>query len=246
MSLLSQVSLQDLAKIQNKIFDQTKKSQSLEHAAHEYVAGLYGEFSESIVLVRHFVTIPFEKLPNFNKDFVLKLADTAGISEKIKNDTPVLSLLGTCGEVDDWNDRLKSKGHIGIPLVSADFIDKIPMMSRLLKQLGVSLDWIDSKDTSLVLKTFGNLSGVFYVSDAKTELDNQGRKIIASQDFVEKYGVKTVFGIGGCYLGTTKFFTTILFLRETINKELAERFMLQANKFKTSTHELVESGKIFS
>ncbi len=120
------------------------------------------------------------------------------------------------------------------------------MMSRLLKQLGCGIDWIDSTDTELVAKTFKNLSGVFFVQDASTENDNEGRRIIAAQDFVAEENVKTVFGIGGCYLGTSIFFTTIVFVREFLDKERVERFMLQANKFKTATLRLVTEGKIFA
>ncbi|MGA8240235.1 MAG: hypothetical protein WB818_06640, partial [Desulfobacterales bacterium] len=75
---------------------------------------------------------------------------------------------------------------------------------------------------------------------------NKGRKIIAAQDFVEEEKVKTVFGVGGCYLGTSLFFTTIVFVREFVDKDMVERFMLQANKFKTATLRLVIKGKIFA
>jgi len=40
------------------------------------------------------------------------------------------------------------------------------------------------------LKTFKSISGVFYVKDAETEVDNRGRKIIAAQDFVKEEKVK--------------------------------------------------------
>ncbi|MBU0768101.1 MAG: hypothetical protein KJ687_03275, partial [Proteobacteria bacterium] len=79
-----------------------------------------------------------------------------------------------------------------------------------------------------------------------TELDNKGRKIITAQDFVEEENVKTVFGIGGCYIGTSIFFTTIIFCREFLEKNIVDRFMLQANKFKTATLSLVNEGKIFA
>jgi len=246
MDLLSKSSLENLVAIQNNISEKVKGAQNLENAAQEYMSILYNRFAESIVLARFYVTVPFKNLPETNRQFVTTLAQAKGINDLIKDETLVLSLLGTRGQKDEWNDRKKSKGHVGIPLASADFIDKIPMMSRLLKQLGAELNWINSNDTGLVAKTFKNVSGVFYVRDAKAETDTQGRKIIAAQDFVEEFGVKTVFGIGGCYLGTATFFTTIIFLRETIEKELAERFMLQANKFKTATNLIVEEEKVFN
>ncbi len=246
MALIGKLSLKELVDLNDKLTGQLTGCTALEDAAQEYMSILYEALSESIILARLFATIPFEELPEQNKEFVRDLAQSTGISELIKERTLVLSLLGSKGAKPEWNDRRNSKGHIGIPLASSDFIDRIPMMSRLLKQLGGGIDWIDSNDTELVAKTFKGLSGVFFVRDASTEEDNKGRKIIAAQDFVEEEKVKTVFGIGGCYLGTSLFFTTIVFVREFLDKDMVERFMLQANKFKTATLRLVNQGKIFA
>lgn len=243
---ISELSLEELVDLNNKLTDKLAGCNALEDAAQQYMSVLYEAASDSIILSRLFATIPFEELPESNKKFVKNLAQSAGISELIKERTLVLTLLGSRGVKPEWNDRRNSQGHIGIPLASSDFIGRIPMMSRLLKQLGCGIDWIDSNDTELVLRTFKNLSGIFFVRDALTEEDNNGRKIIAAQDFVEKEKVKTVFGIGGCYLGTTLFFTNIVFVREFLEKDKIERFMLQANKFKTATLRLVNEGKIFT
>ena len=50
----------------------------------------------------------------------------------------------------------KSKEHMGIPLISSAFVGAIPMISRLLKELGVPLDWIDSHDSEIIKKTVGS------------------------------------------------------------------------------------------
>lgn len=246
MARISKLSLEELISLQDKITEQVSGCLVLEDAAQQYMSILYETFSESIVLARLFAAVPFEELPEANKGFVMTLAESGSISDLIQSRTLVLSLLGSRGEKPAWNDRRNSEGHVGIPLASPDFIDRVPMISRLLKELGAGIDWIDSNDTEIVSRTFENLSGVFYVCDAKTEVDSQGRKIIAAQDFVDKNSVVTVFGVGGCYLGTLLFFTTIIFLREHIERSLAERFMLQANKFKTATLEPAIEGKIFA
>lgn len=246
MALISKLSLQELVDLNHKIVGQAAECTSLEDAAQKYMSILYEALSEAIILSRLFATISFEELPSPNKEFVKNLAQSTGVSELIKERTLVLSLLGSRGAKPEWNDRRNSQEHIGIPLASSDFIDRIPMMSRLLKQLGCGIDWIDKNDTGLVAKSFKDLSGVFFVRDASNEKDNKGRKIIAAQDFVEEEKVKTVFGIGGCYLGTSLFFTNIVFVREFLNKDMAERFMLQANKFKTATLKLVTERKIFA
>ncbi len=246
MKPINDLSREDYLELQDKIADQAAGCAVLEEAAQRYMSVLYETFHDSIVLTRFFATIPYGKIPEKNKAFVLKLAQSVGLAERISDETLILSLLGSRGGESAWNDRRQSQGHVGIPLVSSDFIDKIPMMSRLLKQLGAGIDWIDAYDTQLVAKTFENLSGVFYVRDAEVEVDNQGRKIIAAQEFVKDKGVKTVYGIGGCYMGYSLFFATVVFLRQCLDKEKVERFMIQANKFKAVTLELVDEGKIFA
>ncbi len=246
MSRVSALSMETTLALQDKVMERAAGCGVLEEAAQGYMSVIYEALRESVVLARLFATIPYRDLPEPNKEFVTTLACSAGIADLIEDTTLVLSLLGSRGDKPEWNDRRQSKGHVGIPLVSSDFISRIPMMSRLLKQLGAGLDWIDVKDTALVARTFEDLGGVFYVRDAASELDSEGRKIIAAQDFVDSEGVKTVFGIGGCYMGTSMFFSTIVFLREAIDKEVAERFMLQAYKFKTATLDLVDEGKFFA
>lgn len=246
MSLISTLTTEDLKLLQDEIAEKARPCPNLETAAQTYVSILYDRLSDSIVLARFFATIPFQQLPPTNRTAVQSLADTAGIMDQLKESTLILTLLGTRGVKPDWNDRRLSKGHIGIPLVSAAFIDAIPMISQLLNQLGFRLDWIDCNDSQLVMRTAGILSGVFYVRDAKTEVNNKGQKIIAAQDFVESQAIKTVFGIGGAFLGSSMFFTTIVFLRETVEKDIVDRFMLHANKFKTATMAVVNAGKIFS
>ena len=103
-------------------------SQHLENAAQELATALHTQFDESVVIARVFVTVPFAALPKSNKDFVRKLAESAGANEDLKAGTPVLSLIGTHGQEEDWDDRRKSKGHVGIPLISSSFVGTIPMI----------------------------------------------------------------------------------------------------------------------
>jgi hypothetical protein len=244
MAMISTLSYTDIVDLQKRIKD-IGGCDTLADAAQQYVSILYDELKDSIILTRLFATIPFENLPESNKEFVISLAQSSDLSKQIKNDTLVLSLLGTRGAKPEWNDRLESKGHVGIPLASSDFIDRIPMVSRLLTQLGAGIDWIDKADTKIVANVFKNISGVFYVKDAETEVDSKGRKIIPAQDFVIEEGVKSVFGIGGCYVNTSLFFTSIIFLRESIEKRVAEQFEFHANKFKIATIGPVVKGRIF-
>ena len=244
MSRITEIGQDEHLQMQRDLQAQTRSAVWFEEAAQTYSSLLWDKLGESLVLVRIFATVPYGKLPARNREFVDKLAGSAGIGGLIGDDTLVLSLMGTRGKQAEWNDRRSSQGHVGIPLASADFIDAIPMMSRLLKQMGLGLDWIDKRDTSLVAKTLGATSGVFYVRQAKEETDIQGRKIIAAQDFVENHGVQTVFGLGGGFVGTSTFMTSIIFCSEELEKEQAEAFMPQVNRMKVSTMGLVKAGKL--
>jgi GAF domain-containing protein len=219
-------------------------STSLEAAAQEYTQLVYEALHESVVLLRVFATVPARDLPAANRAFVEALTQSAG--QQLHDDTLVLSLLGSMGVEPAWCDRRRSTGHVGIPLVSREFVTKIPMISRLLHQLGIELDWFERNDTAIVGQSFGLQSGVFYVDDAATAVDRQGRSIITAQEFVANYGVRTVYGVGGGYVGTPVYTTIITFCREHVEQAQAEQFRTHIDRFKAETEMLAKQGRIFS
>jgi hypothetical protein len=221
------------------------ESSHLENAAQSLAAAVHAKFDESVVVARVFVTVPFGELPEANRQFVTSLAKGASAAADLKDDTPVLSLVGTHGQESDWNDRRSSKGHVGIPLISSAFVGAIPMISRLLKELGVPIDWIDSPSTEVIVKTIGSSAGLFFVDDAATARDQEGRKIIAAQDFVKKYGVQSVFGTGGAY-PNGQMVTVVVFCREAFARSTAEHFMALTDFFKGSTAALAEPKRVFA
>lgn len=217
--------------------------ESLEEASKVLTTTVYTAFQDSLVLARVFLTVPFDALLPAYKKFVTKLAEEKGA--KVEGDTSVLALLGTRGQETDWNDPGKSQGHMGIPLVSSSFVDAIPMISRLLKELGVPLEWVDKHDTQMIQRVLGGSAGVFYVEDAAEATDAQGRKIIAAQDFVVKYKVKSVFGTGAAYSGEL-ILVIVLFCRDTVPRRVADLLPILKDSFKSKTAALVEQGKIFA
>ena len=221
-----------------------EQSNYLEEAAQELATALYTRFEESIVIARVFVTVPFDGLPTKNKEFVRKLAESADTPSDLKGTTPVLSLIGTYGEEEDWCDRRKSKGHLGIPLISSAFVRAIPMMSRLLRELGIPLDWIDSHESEIIVETIGRTVGLFFVENAAEAVDDEGRSIITAQDFVSSHKVKSVFGTGGAY-SKGQMLVIIAFCRNAIPRATAERFLPLSTFFQSKTTSLVETGKIF-
>ena len=223
-----------------------QQSKCLEEAAQELATALHNQFAESVVLARVFFSVSFDSMPPINKGFVRRLVESAGAASGLKGTTPVLSLIGTHGQESDWNDRRKSKGHMGIPLISSVFVDAIPMISRLLKELGVPLDWVDSHDSEIIKNTLGGPSvGLFFVENAAEATDHEGRKIIAAQDFVSPYDVKSVFGTGEEYSGG-QILVVVLFCRDGFSRATAERFQALTSLFKRKTTFLVGATKIFS
>ncbi|HEX9921206.1 MAG TPA: hypothetical protein VGD99_00960 [Anaerolineae bacterium] len=225
-----------------------KDCRSLEEAAQKCIDTIYEEFKESLVLLRMFVSVSYSELPRFNQKFVTNLAEEKGIVLELKNETPILCLIGTRGEEPEWNEWRKSKGHIGIPLVSTEFIETIPMVSRLLSDLGLNLNWINNPDSGLDMDVSGNnIAGIFFVEDAKESTDSKKRKIIPMQDFVKTHNVCTVFGIGGRYmLGRKNIVTVIFFTKEKFSKATTHQFVSLINLFKISTMKFVSQNRIFS
>lgn len=162
----------------------------------------------------------------------------------VKSDTKILALLGTYGKNHEWSSPTLSKGHAAIPLLSGSFIESIPMMNGLFNQLGVNLSFDKTNDSNK--KNSSSFSGIFYIKNASQEVDDKGRKIIANQEFVRKYDVKSVFGFGGGYMESNEFFTSIVFLSEQIKRSSAETLSLLGNNFKMATKELVGQERYFN
>jgi len=241
--LISKLSVRDIGEVQTKLEKKLEKATCLQEAAQIFVEDIYEIFSESIVLLRLFVTITKGELPVRIQSFVEKLAKNADLN--LEESSYVLTLLGSTGENPDWNKIENSKAHQGIPLATSDFVNSIPMMSALLEQLGFKLGWIRG-EAEIVTEKIGMISGTFYVKEAGTAKDSKGRLIIAAQDFVKFYKVETVFGVGGGYLVADKFLTTICFLREPIERKIAFLFQGLANLFKFKTQKFVKDKvKIF-
>jgi hypothetical protein len=241
---IEQATASTITELWTKVEPRVKQSKSLEEAAQALATALHTQFQESVVLARVYFTVPFGALPGTNKAFVQKLAESADSASDLKATTPVLSLIGTAGQEVDWNDRRKSKNHVGIPLTSSAFVDAIPMISRLLKELGVPLDWVDTQDAEIV-KKMDRAAGLFFVENAAEATDHQGRKIIPAQDFVSGHNVKTVFGVGGGYAGG-QIVVVVAFCRDLIPRASAERFVALRDAFKGNTSSLVETAKVFS
>ena len=70
-------------------------------------------------------------------------------------------------------------------------------------------------------------------------------KVIAMQDFVTDYNVKSVFGIGGAYDGG-QLLVIVIFCRNALSRITAEYLLTLANLFKSQTNSLVDDQRIFT
>ena len=246
MARIADFSGADILTLQDDLRAGARASLTLEEAAQRAVTILYEALSESAVLVRLFATLPYAELPADLQRRVSELACINGCEEAIRDDALVLTLLGTRGTQAEWNSRAQSVGHAGIPLVSAGFVEAIPMVSRLLRELGVDLRWFDEQDRSAVEKKLvGGLAGLFYVRDAASALDHRGRTVIPAQDFVAAHGVKTVFGLGSVHTGGTVL-TLLVFTRDILEKAEVEQYVRLVQSIKATTAALVAQRRWFA
>jgi hypothetical protein len=216
-------------------------AKALEQAAQLLASLVATEFVESVVLARVYATLRFESLPHENRQFARNAGNTAPLDPGV----PVLSLMGTYGDSADWRDRRSSRGHVGFPLLSRDFVSSRPMMASLLSGLGLMPQSFDRRlararsDAQPIAA-----SSVFHVFDAQTARDTEGRHIISSQPFVSAYSVKTVFGLGGTWPNGS-LVACVVFTREALPRANVRRFAPMLGVFRACTTSLVMNERFF-
>jgi hypothetical protein len=235
----------ETAEILEKIRPGIEQASSLQDALQVLTTTLMGDYADSVALVRAFVTVSFDTLPAPKKEFVQNIVKNAANLDTIPDDTPVLSLLATSGQEPDWNDVDKSERHTGIPLMSDEFVAEIPMVSRLLTDLGIAAD-LGVDEGSTYSDDPRSSVRAFYVGDALTDADARGRKVIVNQEFVEQYGIKTVFGGGGAYPNFSKNVLAIIFFtKEHVESDVATAFEPFIASVQAITEKFLANDRIF-
>ena len=107
------------------------------------------------------------------------------------------------------------------------------------------MDWVDSHDARIIVEILSEAEGLFFVEDAGEAIDQEGRKIIAAQDFVSSYKVKSVFGTGGVY-PNGQMIVVVVFCRDSFARAQAVHFLSLIQSFKGETTSLTGSAAIFS
>ena len=196
-----------------------KDAESLEEAANTIVQLIDERCinpesgAKSSVLVRFYKTHEYGGLPSDLRRFVDALLGTAPPSAM-----RCLTLMATVGQEPAWNDRRQSHGHQAIPLPSADFVEKAPMIRQLIADIGLDIEDVVRGTARPPRPGDSRNYDVFHVEHA------EGSPHIPAQgDFVKRYGVKSVVGFGGL-LKSGELFAVIVFSRDHIPSDSASRF----------------------
>jgi hypothetical protein len=192
---------------------------SMAGAAQRVVDFFYRELVDergapACALVRFFKTARFDALDADQQEFALKAAGSAALEEDVR----CLTLLATIGDEPAWCSVEQSRGHRAIPLTSIDVVEQAPMIAQLIKQLGLSVAKVVRPEAGLLLDTESRKHNVFYVPDALGS-----PHIVAQEEFVRRYGIASVIGLGGL-ITTGDMFATILFSKVPISREVADLF----------------------
>jgi hypothetical protein len=216
----------------------------LTDAAQSFSAALLTEFP-SVVLARVFVVVPFDRLPAVDAEVAQSFAEKVNAAQLLVPTTPVLSLLGTSGVAESWNDRRFSSGHLAIPLLSRELVEGAPMLAQLLSDLKLDLACLDDARPIDSKRMMGGTNQRFYVQSANTALDARGRFIIPARDFVAKYQVETVFGMAGAYVQGT-IVAAIVFTTERLESQVIDRYPSIIGNFRMATTTAVLARRLYA
>jgi hypothetical protein len=179
---------------------------------------------KACVLVRLFKTHSFEELDTELQWFARNILGAYPESPAMK----CLVLLASAGIKPEWNSRKNSIGHKAIPLPSKIFIEAFPMIRQLIQQLGLEVNTVLNPDPDVIMDMVQRTYNVFNVPQAVGS-----NYIIAQEDFVIPFGVKSVIGFGGM-LPSGNLFTVILFSKVPVSRETAEMFKTLALSVKVA------------
>jgi len=193
---------------------------SMEETANRIVDHLYQHCVDpesgirSLALVRLFKTTALEDLDPDGQAFALRLLGDRPAPRGL----PCLTLFATRGDQPEWNARQRSARHRAIPLPSERVVERLPMVSQVIRQLGLDLASVVRTRSEVLVQPAEKRFSVFYVKEA------EGSPFVPDQgDFVRPAGIRSVVGTGGL-LPNGELCVVILFSKVEIPRVVAERF----------------------
>lgn len=217
-----------------------KNSETMEVAGQEIIQYLFEHLvdhqnqNKSCALIRLFKTHSYGEL---TQELEASACQVLGHSE-IPPFLKCLTLLATAGERPEWNSRYESRGHQVIPLANENAIAGIPMVSQLIKQLGIDPGVVVQPDPSVIIDMEQQMYNVFHIPDA---LGNP--YIPAQNEFVMPFKIKSVLGFGGL-LPSGNMFAVIMFLKIAVPRATVELMRPLALSVKAAILPF-DNGKIF-
>lgn len=165
---LGSLRLSDLVRLGQAMRDTARGAGSMEEVADRMVRHLFDACIDpqtgerEIVLVRMFKTHPFGDL---DPELQHAARTIAGPVEPAAA-TKCLVLLATAGVLPAWNSRHDSGGHKAIPLLSDDFVARIPMISQLIRQFGLPIAHVVQAAPGLMVELDERSYNVFHIEEA--------------------------------------------------------------------------------
>ncbi|MEM9923655.1 MAG: ATP-binding protein [Cyanobacteria bacterium P01_D01_bin.50] len=227
---LTKFTLRDMSECGLALRHTAQNANSMEDASNRIVKYFYEHLLDrdtgerNCILVRFFKTHSYGKLTPELQEYARDILNQNTVADNLK----CLTLLATAGELPEWNSRYKSIGHKAIPLANEDAIHRIPMISQLIRQLGLNPGILLQPDPNLLIDIEQQMYNVFHVPNA---LDSP--YIPSQKSFVIPFGVKSVIGFGGL-LPTGEMFVILMFLRVVVPQQNLELIRPLALNVKTA------------
>ena len=203
-----------------------KYSGSFEDAAHYCAEAIYnGVCSDDgqplFALVRFYRLIPYAEIPNDLRDLVAK------------QDGLNWALMGTFGIESAWRDRRLSRQHKVVAHNSS------PMFEAAYQKIDRNSHVPIGTEDQLIFQR-GGILPYFYVPKA---LDSA---VVPSQkDFVVRYGIKSVIGIGCKFISQTSFLG-LAFSTTAITEHEAAKFVTMTPYISTLLADYDRTAQIWS
>jgi hypothetical protein len=224
---LSQFELSEMARVSAQLRQIGRSARSFEHACQLVSEFFWREFvvqddgQPTFALARCYKTHAFGEMPSALAQFALGVFPDRTLTPS----TQCLTLLGTFGDREEWRARHTSSGHQAIPLIDERTVDSLPMVSRMVRALGIDSNNIVKPDPALLLEKHREGFNVFHIENA---VDSPH---IPAQDFVRASRIRSVIGFG-FLTPPASVFVMILFSRQSISHETAQLFKTLALSLK--------------
>ncbi|HUQ50045.1 MAG TPA: hypothetical protein VM056_04960 [Terriglobales bacterium] len=228
---LSDFSMKDMFRCGDQLCHMGDGARSMEEAAQRITSFMHSNFIgrdgvPQCALVRFFKTHTYDALPPDLRTHVDEIVGEE--KRRLKPNTRCLTLLGTSGDLQEWNQRKASAAHKAIPLISTSLVKEAPMIAQLIQQLGFDLSTVIKPDPEFLLNIGQHALSVFYVPKA------EGSPYVPVQKgFVMRYGIQSVLGFGGMF-PSGEFFAVVLFTKVAVPLSTAQLFSTLALGVRTA------------